>query len=124
MNDSGIPIDILKATLEARPEVAFAYLFGSSYGGRRHRLSDVDVAVYLESAACEGREATRAETDLWTDLIGDVQRALGREDIDVVLLHRAPPLLAERVVRTGTVVFSRDEPCRIRWVVRAVWIPP
>lgn len=38
-------------------------------------------------------------------------------DVDVVLLQRAPPLLAERIARTGTLIGSRDEARRVRWLV-------
>lgn len=117
MQNSGIPIDRLKAALEARPEVLFAYLFGSECAGRRHKLSDVDVAVFIDWSRLEDGGELQTELESWGDLCAVLQGALGRDDVDVVLLHRAPPLLAERVIRNGTVIFSRDEARRIRWIV-------
>lgn len=37
-------------------------------------------------------------------------------DVDVVLLHEAPPLLARRVMRDGVLVFTRDEAATTRRV--------
>ena len=117
MSVTDAEIDRLRAALEVRPEIAFAYLFGSGSSGPRHRLSDVDIAVFVFPHALEPCEERKTVTDLWLDLLGVAERALRRDDIDVVLLHRAPPLLADRVARTGKVLFSRDEPSRIRWMV-------
>ena len=105
-------LERLRGALAAHPEVAFAYLFGSAARGPRHRASDVDVAVSLGERREDGGEGA-----LRPDLLGAVQRALGREDVDLVLLDRAPPLLAERIARTGTLICSRDEPGRLRWIV-------
>lgn len=133
----------LRSALESRPDVLFAYLFGSRAGGLPHAESDVDVAVYLEEDPDEDGEpktgANRDEADgrgefpsagRWAEVHGDLVGALrpeerggfGRdrggapEGVDLVLLNGAPPLLAERVVRTGRILFSRDESERLRWV--------
>lgn len=111
----------LREALEARPEVAFAYLFGSAAAGRAHAKSDVDLALGLTSDG-EGREGDSGGpglgSRLWVDLLAAAQDALGRENVDLVLLARAPPLLADRIARHGRLVFSRDEARRIRWLAR------
>ena len=117
MSVTDAEIDRLPEALEVRPEVAFAYVFGSGSSGPQHRLSDVDIAVSVFPHALAPRVERKTTTDLWLDLWGVVERALRRDDVDLVLLHRAPPLLADRVARTGKVLFSRDEPGRIRWIV-------
>ena len=113
-------VHLLRTAFEARPEIAFAYLFGSGAAGRTHGTSDVDVAVCLTPES-ERRERTPdgSETgwNLWTELLAVAQDALGREDVDLVLVHRAPPLLADRIARHGRLVFSRDESRRIGWLV-------
>ena len=117
MSVTDAEIDRLRAALELRPEVAFAYVFGSGSSGPRHRLSDIDIAVSVFPHALEPREKWKTATDLWLELWGVAEGALRRDDVDLVLLHRAPPLLADRVARNGEVLFSRDEPSRIRWIV-------
>lgn len=91
------------ACLEPRAEVLEAYLFGSQATGATHPGSDVDVAVYLDRAARpQGGFGPEAE------LGADLMRALGRSDVDVVVLNRAGPMLYHRVLRDGVRVLSRD----------------
>ncbi len=93
----------LTRALEPRVEILEAYLFGSQARGDAHRQSDVDVAVYIDkSLADEGHWGYRAE--LTTSLMD----ALGTNDVDVVVLNQAPPLLYHRVLRDGVLLVTRD----------------
>ncbi len=93
----------LTRALEPRAEVLDAYLFGSRARGDAHGRSDVDVAVYVDkSLADEGRWGYRAEL---TTVLMD---ALGTNDVDVVVLNEAPPLLYHRVLRDGIRLVTRD----------------
>lgn len=90
----------------ARPEVLAAFLFGSAARGRSHRESDLDVAVLLDRALA-GDRASRFELGL--DVAGALARTLGRNDVDLVVLNDAPPLLAREIVTGGRLVFCRDD---------------
>ncbi len=93
----------LTRALEPRPEILDAYLFGSQARGDAGALSDIDVAVYIdEDVANPGSYGYDAE------LITDLMSELGTNDIDVVLLNRAPPLLYHRVLRDGKLLVTRD----------------
>ena len=82
-----------------------AYLFGSCARGKAQPHSDIDVAVYVdETLADDGNFGYRAK--LTTVLMA----GLGYNDVDVVVLNRAPPLLYHRVLRDGVRVLSRDLP--------------
>lgn len=94
-----------RAGLALRPEVLDAYLFGSQARGDAGSLSDVDVAVYVEPAALE-----RPGFGIQAEIGSDLQAALGRSDVDVVVLNQAPPLLYHRVLRDGVRLLSRSEP--------------
>ncbi len=132
---SGDVRERIRDALTERCEVVFAYLFGSRATGGKRRSSDVDVAVYLEEEepvggprdGAAGRGAgERSSSETWSAIHGDLVRAVGGsedrggapEGVDLVILNRAPPLLADRVARSGELLFSRDEPERIRWLVR------
>jgi predicted nucleotidyltransferase len=116
---SGDMLGSLRAALSRRSDVAFAYLFGSAATGKMHRLSDVDVGVFVcPVAGDEGGNGER-EWETQLDVLAAVQQTLPGHEVDVVVLNRVPPLLADRIVRSGLVLFSRDEPGRIRWVVEA-----
>lgn len=80
-----------------------AYLFGSCATHTAEPHSDVDVAVYVDRARVRaGVFGYRA--DLTTYLMA----ALGTNEIDVVVLNDAPPLLYHRVLRDGVRLLARD----------------
>jgi uncharacterized protein len=96
-------VDRLRAALQARSEVLEAYLFGSFARNDATAHSDVDVALYVAEEAINYPGYGFAAT-----ISADLQVVLGRSDVDVVLLNRAPPLLYNRVLRDGIRIMSRD----------------
>lgn len=93
----------LREALERRPEILDGYLFGSHARGEARAHSDVDVAVYLRDEQPVDEGFGYAST-----LAADLMAALGRNDVDVVILNRAPPLLYHRVLRDGERILARD----------------
>ena len=96
-------VERLRKALVPRGEILEAYLFGSRARGDDHGNSDIDVAVYVDTE--------RAHHGKWgydAELISDLMAALGTNDVDVVLLNRADPLLYHRVLRDGVRLLSRD----------------
>ena len=61
-----------------------------------------DLAVYVEPAVLD-----RPGFGIDAELSSELQAALGRSDVDVVLLNRASPLLYHRVIRDGVCILSR-----------------
>jgi predicted nucleotidyltransferase len=88
--------------------VIFAYVFGSVATGRAREGSDVDVAVYLGPGAGDALERALR-------LAGELSRASGLGGIDLTVLNDAPLPLKGRVVRERLVLYSRDEPARVRF---------
>ena len=93
--------------------VVSAYLFGSRARGRAHRESDVDVAILLDPAA-RLDDAERFEVRL--ALTGALIGRLHCNDVDLVLLNEAPPLLARRIVTDGRRVHCADPDADRRFV--------
>jgi predicted nucleotidyltransferase len=93
----------LAEALSGRAEVWEAYLFGSQARGTAREHSDVDVAVYVDPTTDLNR-GFGLDAEIATDLM----RALGRNDVDVVLLNRADPVLYHRVLRDGVLLLVRD----------------
>jgi predicted nucleotidyltransferase len=93
----------LAAALLPRAEVQEAYLFGSVARGDEQAHSDVDVAVYVAGSALD-----RPGFGYAAELGSDLQRALGRSDVDIVILNQAPPVLYHAVLRDGERLLSRD----------------
>ena len=71
-------------------------LFGSLATGKGHRRSDVDIGFLFDSA-----------TDI-LDLTNKVTRFLGNDNVDVVDLRRASPLLRFAAARNGIILYERE----------------
>jgi hypothetical protein len=85
--------------LASHPRVLSVYLFGSAARGKTHSASDIDIAVQIEGQLTLDEEL---------DLRAAVTEELQRDDVDLVLLSEAPPLLRYEVVSTGRRLFARD----------------
>lgn len=108
----------LASLFARRREVIAAYLFGSLVRGHVHRESDVDIALLVDEG--EFAKLDRAEPYGYkARMIAELGRALETDKIDLVLLHQAPPLLANEVISKGKLLFSRDEEARHKFEVAA-----
>lgn len=95
--------------------VAVAYLFGSAARGTRGPLSDVDLALLLDSTHTpSSRFAQRLE------ITTHLTHLLRAPRVDVVILNDAPPLLQFRVIQQGQVLFERDPQDRVTFEARAI----
>lgn len=92
------PLERATAFLRDVPGVVAAYAFGSVPEGRAHRESDLDLALLLDWSAFPDRSARAARQ---IELISDLIACTGRNEIDLVILNDAPPLLGRRIVRSG-----------------------
>ena len=97
----------LGRVLDARLEVRFAYLFGGAGRAELRPLSDVDVAVYVDEAV----DLVQARLEL----IGVVTKHLGTDELDLVVLNRAPTALVGRIVQTRRVITDKDPFLRHRF---------
>ncbi|NPV53845.1 MAG: nucleotidyltransferase domain-containing protein [Firmicutes bacterium] len=102
----------LEAFFADRAEVIFAYLFGSQARAQAGPLSDIDIAVFLNDTV-EPAHYTRYRLELW----GALSALLHRNDIDIVVLNRAPVLLRHRVLRDGKLILCRNEGARINFTI-------
>lgn len=95
--------------------VVAAMLIGSQARGEAGPLSDIDVAVWHDP------ELDRARRwDFQLGLIGDACKALKTNEIDVVMLNGAPPLLQHRAIRDAVRLVERDHAQRVRFEARAL----
>jgi catabolite regulation protein CreA len=53
-------------------------------------------------------------------LMTDLMKLLNRDDVDLVLLNQAPPLLAHRILSKGRLIFERSASSRVAFQVRTV----
>lgn len=106
---------LLKEKLQEQPRLLFGYLFGSYGKGKPGPLSDVDIAVFLDK--------TVGEQDFFEEklnLVGIANEVLGTDEVDLVILNEAPLSLQFQVLKTGKLLFSKDEKARIDFETKTI----
>ena len=101
---------VLTVELERRPEILFAYVFGSFAEAESFR--DIDIGVYVRDSQ------PVADSLMYTiHLSLDSERKTGYP-VDVVLMNTAPDHLIHSISK-GIVFVDRDEEFRTEWLLRA-----
>ena len=78
-------------------DIHLVVAFGSQVRGSAHPASDLDLAVLQRQPA---------ESDDPLRLIGDLQRLFPGQEVDVVWLHRADPLLAWEILQGAQLLYG------------------
>lgn len=115
-NINGIQ-EILKKYFKMHPEVEVAYVFGSLSRGRVNSLSDIDIALLID------RDRIKEEIYPYgykADMLADLVQLLKTNDVDLVILDEANPLLRHRILYFGKIIYSRDERKRIKFQVDTI----
>ena len=86
--------------LNAVPDLLAGYCFGSQVDPRRRNPRDVDIAV-LPSETLSLRRMLELRS-----VITDV---LATDAVDLVDLHQAGPVLKRQVIKSGRLLFARDQ---------------
>lgn len=98
-----------------RDGVVAAMLIGSRARGSAGPLSDVDIGVWHEPGlACD------ALLDLRLSLARAASQALNTDEIDIVPLNGATPLMRHRAIRDGKRLIERDRKTRVQLEVKAL----
>jgi predicted nucleotidyltransferase len=93
-----------------RPEVLVAYLFGSHARGKPTPISDIDLAVLLSEAV-----PRESYLDYRIALMQELTKIFRSDEVQVIILNQAPPLLAYKAVVEGKPLLCRDEVARLRF---------
>ncbi len=104
---SATKVRLLKEYFSGRPEVVMAFLFGSYAKGQALFDSDVDIAVYFKP---KGRRLEWEEAGEWPEEIkiwSDTEKILGK-NVDVLVLNKAPCLVAYDAIQTGIPLVIKD----------------
>jgi predicted nucleotidyltransferase len=97
---TGATIDRIVALLEERFGVDALFVFGSEAAGTGRRDSDLDLATLLRRRP-DALELLDAQTAL---------EEIAGQDVDLVDLGAASPILARQVLRSGRCVFGSSAP--------------
>ncbi len=93
--------------------VALLYLHGAHARGMQSVLSDLDLAVLLDRGVARDRRT-------WMEVAAALEEVCGRDDVDLVWLNAAGPIIADRVVRHGRLVYAASERERIAFEEAAI----
>jgi predicted nucleotidyltransferase len=93
-----------------KKEVKFVYLFGSHAGNKATRLSDIDIALYLDE-----KLNSNERFEFRLKLISEVSTVIKTDKIDLIILNDSPLLLSFNVVHDGIIICANDEKKRIQF---------
>ncbi len=96
-----------KTYFASRPEVLFAYLFGSVAAEKATTISDLDLAVYLDPAFKEPSTGFGYQSELITEL-----STMLETKTDVVILNNATLALKFQVISKGILIYNFDDHAR------------
>ncbi|MDI6839913.1 MAG: nucleotidyltransferase domain-containing protein [bacterium] len=105
---------VIREYLKKRKEVIFAYLFGSYAKGTVNKLSDIDIAIFVNPKLCK-----EINFGYRANLLAELMTLLHTNNCDLVILNYASPLLLHQVIRYGKRIFSRDEKKRVEFEVNS-----
>ena len=90
----------LETFFSGRNEIALAYLFGSKAKGTQRPSSDTDIAVLLDTGL-----VPEHLLDYKLQMLRDLTGVLHSDDVDLVILNDAPPLLKFQVAKHGKLLY-------------------
>ena len=86
--------------LENRDDILFAYLFGSYAKRKQTHLSDIDIAVYMKY--------DNQAFDQKLGILNDLTKILRTEEIDLVILNKAPISLLRKILANKIILIDKD----------------
>jgi len=101
----------LEILLSKESRVLAAYLFGSYAKGNQTTESDIDIAILLS-------DFPQKMLEYYLHLVNELSQVLG-DEIDLIILNTAPPLLKHQTIKHGKLVYCRDERARVQFEARA-----
>lgn len=93
-------IDNARKVLENDSNIVFAYLFGGLAKGTQKPLSDIDVAVYINST----KDIAIYKMKLF-DTLADILRT---SEIDLVILNDAPESISGRILQNKKILVDKE----------------
>ena len=86
--------------LANRDDIVFAYLFGSYAKRKQTHLSDIDIAVYMKY--------DNQVFDKKLEILSDLSKKLETDDIDLVILNKAPISLLTKILANKVILIDKD----------------
>ena len=97
--------------LKEKYDIKLVYIFGSYAKGTNKKNSDLDIAVFLGGDYAPFKKL---------ELIGDLIEIFKRDDVDLVVLNEANPVLRHQVIKYGKIIFEESEEVRVNFEVQTL----
>jgi predicted nucleotidyltransferase len=94
--------------LKNKDQVKLAYLFGSVAKKRAGKLSDIDLAIFLDDSTYK-----MERFDIELTLRSDLSDILKTDKLDLVLMNDAPVSLNFEIIKANYPIFIRDEDLKV-----------
>lgn len=94
----------LKKFFSQQEHVKLAYLYGSTAKGKEGKLSDVDIAVFLDESLNK-----KERFDLQLKFISELTGILKTDRVDLVIMNDAPLSLKYEIIKANHPLLVRDE---------------
>jgi len=101
-------IEKLAGYFNKQAEIKMAYLFGSMAKGRAGRLSDVDIAIFIDE-----RLERNKRNDLQLKILSDLIALLNTDKIDIVVMNELPILMKYNIIKNGIILKDDEERAKI-----------
>lgn len=95
--------------------VEFVYLFGSYNKDNTSRLSDIDIAAYFQNQII-----VSSQYQIRSKLMVSLEPVFKTENIDIIILNNAYPLIKHRIIKEGNLIYSVNEKARINFEVNSI----
>jgi len=99
-SDISARLNLLEPLLSGDDRVIFAYIFGGLASGEQRPLSDIDIAVYLDSYL--------DKADAKLEIIGALSTVLKTDEIDLVILNDASTSLVGRILKNKRLIVDKQ----------------
>jgi predicted nucleotidyltransferase len=96
-----IPLLVEKVKIDG--DIVSLYLFGSYAEGKQTPVSDIDLAVLLDRDFPQSRYFAKK-----LDLLAMITSLLKTDEVDLVILNQAPPVLSYRILSKGRLLFEKQ----------------
>lgn len=90
--------------LSKQKRVKLAYLFGSVAEGKEGKLSDIDIAVFLDESLSK-----KERFDLQLKLMSELTSIMKTDRIDLIVMNNAPLSLNYEIIKANHPLLVRDK---------------
>lgn len=118
LDDSRGKINKLREYFEKRDDILMAFLFGSYAKGYARSVSDWDLAVYFkppENGRIEWEEQCHEYPE--REMREDLSALLKSDNVDLIVLNRAPAVVADTAIR-GLTLVVKDHNLWLEYMLR------